>query len=74
MKKPAADEFAAACQSECGPGGPYGALRNSHQSEGWPGRAYGAPSNAIRVQAQWPIESAAERNGASVGPEGRTER
>ncbi len=32
------------------------------------------PSNAIRVQAQPPIESAAEPNGASVGPEGRTER
>ncbi len=30
--------------------------------------------NVIRVQAQRPIESAAERKGASVGPEGRTER
>ncbi len=54
---PAADEFAAVCQSE-----------------GWPGRAYGAPSNTIHVQAQRRIASAAERNGASVGPEGRTER
>ena len=35
---------------------------------------HGVPSNAIRVQAQPPIESAAEPNGASVGPEGRTER
>ena len=54
---PAADEFAAVCQSK-----------------GWPGRAFGAPSDAIRVQAQRPIESAAERKGASVGPEGPTER
>ncbi len=30
--------------------------------------------NVIRVQAQRPIESAAKRKGASVGPEGRTER
>ncbi len=28
----------------------------------------------VSVQAQRPIESAAERKGASVGPEGRTER
>ncbi len=45
-----------------------------YQSEGWPGRAYEAPSNAIRDQAQRPIESAVERKRASVGPEGRTER
>ena len=63
---PAADEFAAVCQSEVSAGdSPW---------RGWPGRAYGAPSNAIRVQAQRRIESAAERNGASVGPEGPTER
>ncbi len=29
---------------------------------------------AVGVQAKRPIESAAERKGASVGPEGRTER
>ena len=40
------------------------------QSEGGPG----GPATAIRVQAQRPIESAAERTRASVGPEGRTER
>ncbi len=28
----------------------------------------------VNVQAQRPIESAAERKGASVGPEGPTER
>ncbi len=38
----AADEFAAACQSECRPGGPYGALWNSDQSECAAGGRYGA--------------------------------
>ncbi len=43
-------------------------------SEGSAGGRYGGPSNATHIQAQRPIESAAERKGASVGPEGRTER
>ncbi len=41
----------------------------AYQSEGRPGGRRGAS-----VQAQRPIESAAERTRASVGPEGRTER
>ncbi len=49
----AADEFAAACQSECAAGGRTGGCQR-------PGAAAD--------------ESAAERTGASVGPEGRTER
>ncbi len=48
LRSAAADGFAAAYQSECRPGGPYGALGKN----------------------QRPIESAAERNGASVGPKG----
>ncbi len=44
--------------------------RNRGRSECRPG----GPPIAHRVQAQWPIESAAERTRASVGPEGRTER
>ncbi len=37
-------------------------------------RARGGPPRARCFRAQRPIESAAERKGASVGPEGRTER
>ncbi len=57
-------EFAAACQSECGPGGPYGALRTSHQREGWPGRAYGAiettAANILARRLAWGRNSQAE--------------
>ncbi len=35
-------------RSECGPGGPYGALRNSHQSECRPEGPYGALRNSPR--------------------------
>ncbi len=34
----------------------------------------GGGGTGASIQAQRPIESAAERKGASVGPEGRTER
>ncbi len=49
VRSAAADEFAAACQSEGGPGGPYGALRNSHQSEGLAGGRYGALEKALGI-------------------------
>ncbi len=45
----AAADDACAYQSECRPGGPYGALRKSHQSEGLPGGRYGALETTLKI-------------------------